>query len=71
MGKEYSYQDGLQDTVLPAFADLSLVPDTQNINSISLRLVAPTQSSTLHNVLLQKSLLSESLVLNSKHLFLS
>lgn len=57
MGKEYPYQDGLQDMILTAFADLSLVPDMQNINSISLRLVAPTQSPTLHNVLLKNSAL--------------
>lgn len=53
MGKECPYQYGLQDVILTVFADLSLVPDTEDINNISLRLVAPTQSSTLHNILLK------------------
>lgn len=53
MGKECPYQYGLQDMILTVFADLSLVPDTEAINNISLRLVAPSQSSALHNILLK------------------
>lgn len=33
MGKECPYQYGLQDMILPVFADLSLVPDTEDINN--------------------------------------
>lgn len=53
MGEEYPYKYGLQDMILTVFADLSLLPDTEDINNISLRLVAPTQSSLLHNILLK------------------
>lgn len=46
-------QYGLQDMILPVFADLSLSPDTEDINNISLTLVALSNSSTLHNILLK------------------